>query len=33
VTTVEMAHLNPKDDELMPTFLDLVRYSFVEFSL
>ncbi|KAN0083232.1 hypothetical protein V8E54_002320 [Elaphomyces granulatus] len=23
VTTVEMAHLNPKDDELMPTFLDL----------
>ena len=34
VTTVEMAHLNPKDDKLvMPTFLSLVRYSLVEFSL
>src|ERR1700740_1705272 len=29
VTSVEINHLNPKGDELMPTILKLVKYPFI----
>ena len=31
VTNVEIAHLNPKDDDLTPTPLKLVTYFFLKF--